>query len=157
MICTHHCSSLDIIEYCHCPKNPLYSTYFSFPSLPPSFLPSSLPPSLLPSPDPLLSFFFLGTYLLRMEVPRLQLLAYTMGTAIPGLSCICNLCCSLQKYQILNPLSEARDWSCILRDTRQVLNLLSHNGNYFPPIFKLFFFILNTSELPGIKKKWETV
>ena len=31
--------------------------------------------------------------------------------------------------QILNPLSEARDWTCILMDTNWVLNLMSHSGN----------------------------
>ena len=31
-------------------------------------------------------------------------------------------------HQILNPLSEARDQTCILMDISQVLNLLSHNG-----------------------------
>ena len=30
---------------------------------------------------------------------------------------------------ILNPVSEARDETCILMDTRWVLNPLSHNGN----------------------------
>ena len=29
----------------------------------------------------------------------------------------------------LNPLKEARDWTCILLDTSQVLNPLNHNGN----------------------------
>ena len=35
-----------------------------------------------------------------------------------------------------NLLSETRDQTCILMDTRQVLNALSHNGNS-PPHFKL--------------------
>ena len=48
------------------------------------------------------------------------------------ISCICNLCHSLQLYQIPNPLSEARDQTCILMDMTQVLNLLSHNGNPGP-------------------------
>ena len=48
-----------------------------------------------------------------MEVIRLvvklelQLLAYATATVTPDLSCI----------RILNPLSEARDQTCILRDT----------------------------------------
>ena len=33
----------------------------------------------------------------------LQLLAYTIPTAMPDLSCICHLYCSLQQCQILNP------------------------------------------------------
>ena len=36
---------------------------------------------------------------------------------------------SSQRCQILNPLSEARDWTCILMDTSWVCNLLSHSGN----------------------------
>ena len=35
----------------------------------------------------------------------------------------------LWQYQLLNPLSKARDQTCILMDTNWVLNLLSHNGN----------------------------
>ena len=51
-----------------------------------------------------------------MEVPRLgikselQLLAYTIATAMPYLRCNCNL------NQILNPLSEARDQTHIFMD-----------------------------------------
>ena len=58
-----------------------------------------------------------------MEVPRLgvelelQLLAYTTATAMPDLSHIFNLCHILQQRQILNPLSEAVDPTCILMDT----------------------------------------
>ena len=58
-----------------------------------------------------------------MEVPRLgveselQLPAYATATAIPDLCHICELYCSLQQRQILNPLSEARDRTCILMDT----------------------------------------
>ena len=49
--------------------------------------------------------------------------------AMQDLSRISNLHCSLQKHQILHPLSKARDWTLILIDTSQVLNPLSHNGN----------------------------
>ena len=55
-----------------------------------------------------------------MEVPRLgvkselQLLAYTAARAIPNLSCVCDLHYSSQQRLILNPLSEARDQTCIL-------------------------------------------
>ena len=34
-----------------------------------------------------------------------------------------------QRRWILNPLSEARDWTCIFMDNSQVHNPLSHNGN----------------------------
>ena len=63
-----------------------------------------------------------------MEIPRLgvklelQLSAYTTATATSDLSRICNLCCSLWQRQVLNPLTKARDWTC-------VLYLLSHNGS----------------------------
>ena len=36
---------------------------------------------------------------------------------------------SLQQRQILNPLSKARDQTCISRRQHLALNLLSHNGN----------------------------
>ena len=65
-------------------------------------------------------FCFLGPHPQHMEAPRrgvqseLQLPAYTRATATPNLSRICGL------DQILNLLSEARDWTCILMDTSQV-------------------------------------
>ena len=83
----------------------------------------------------LFSIAFLGMYLQHMEVLRLgvelelQLPAYTTTTAMPDLSHICDRYCSPQQHQTLNPLSEARDQTCILMDTSQVLNLLSHKGN----------------------------
>ena len=70
--------------------------------------------------------FFLGPQLKPMEVPRLgvksdlQLLAQATATAMTDLSCICDLHHSSQQCQILNPLSEARDWTCILMDTSQI-------------------------------------
>ena len=54
-----------------------------------------------------------------MEVPRLgvkselQLLARIMATATQGLNRVCDLHHSLCQCQILNPLSEARDQTCI--------------------------------------------
>ena len=59
---------------------------------------------------------------------KLQLLAYTTTTAMQDPSHVCDH--SSWQHQILNPLNEARDGTCILMDTSQVLNLLSHNGNY---------------------------
>ena len=61
-----------------------------------------------------------------MEVPRLrveselQLSAYTTATATPDLSYIYDLHHNSQQLQILNPLSEARIWTCILMDTSQI-------------------------------------
>ena len=80
-------------------------------------------------------FVFLGPHLWHREVPRLgvkselELLAYTTATATPDLSCIFDLHQSLWQHQVLNPLSEAREQTRILMDTRRGLNPLSHNGN----------------------------
>ena len=99
-----------------------------------------------------LYFFFLGLHLHHMEVPglevesELQLLAYATAMDIADLSCICHLHCSLWQHQILNPLNEARDQTCILMDTSWVFNLLSHNRNtpmtsiYDSTFSFLFFF-----------------
>ena len=60
------------------------------------------------------------------EVPRLgvelelQLLAYTTATAMPDPSHICELHYSSQQHWIFNPLSEARDGTCILMNTSWV-------------------------------------
>ena len=65
---------------------------------------------------------FSGPHSPHMEVPRLgvegelQLPAYTTATATPHLSHICNLRWNSQQCQILNPLSRARDQTCILMD-----------------------------------------
>ena len=65
----------------------------------------------------------------NMDVPRLgvklelQLPAYTTAAAMPDPNR------SLRQHRILNPLIKARDQTCILKDTSQVLNALSHNGN----------------------------
>ena len=71
-------------------------------------------------------YCFLGPHPWHMEVPRLgvelelQLLAYTTATATPDLSRVCNLHHSSRPCQILNPLSEARDWTHVLMDTSQI-------------------------------------
>ena len=102
----------------------------------PSFLPS-FPPSLCP-----LSFFlpsFLPSFLpLSRATPAayrssLQLLAYTTATSDP--SCISDPSHSLRQHWVLNPLNEARDRTCLLMDTGQVLNLLNHTGNSPDPLF----------------------
>ena len=64
--------------------------------------------------------FFLGPLLWHMDVPRLgiewelQLPAYTTATAMPGMSCVCDRHHSSQQCWVLNPLSKARDRTCIL-------------------------------------------
>ena len=73
-----------------------------------------------------LIFFSLEPLLRHMEVPRLgvnsevQLLARAIATPDPSL--ICEFYCSLWQCQILNLLSKARDWTCILMDSSRVLN-----------------------------------
>ena len=65
---------------------------------------------------------------------ELQLSAYATATAMLDLSHICDLNHRSQQRQILNPWSEAMDWTHILSDTGWALNTLSHNGN---PLFSL--------------------
>ena len=80
-------------------------------------------------------FVFSGPHLQHMEVSRLgvqselQLLASTTATAIQDPSCVCDLHNSSQQCPILNPLSEARDQTQVLMDTRQVHNPQSHSRN----------------------------
>ena len=68
-------------------------------------------------------FFFLWPHLWHMEVPRLgaelelQLPAYTTATATQNTSLFCNVHHSSRQCQILNPLSEAMDQTCVLMDT----------------------------------------
>ena len=67
-------------------------------------------------------FCFLGPHPQHMEIPRLgvklelQPQAYTTATATWDPSHICNLYHSSQQHWIPNPLSEARDQTCILMD-----------------------------------------
>ena len=61
-----------------------------------------------------------------MEVPKLrvtlelQLPAYATATAKQDLSRVCHLHRSSLQHGILNPLSEARDRTCVLMDTSWV-------------------------------------
>ena len=82
----------------------------------------------------ILGFFlvFLGLHLKHMEFPRLGvqlelwLPAYSTDTATRDPSCICDLYHSSylhhssQQCQVLKPLSEARDQTCIFMDTSQI-------------------------------------
>ena len=71
--------------------------------------------------------------------------AHATGMATPDPRCICDLCHSLQQCWILNLKSEARDGTCISWRLRQVLNLLSHNGNswchFSKGVWYLFVFV----------------
>ena len=68
-------------------------------------------------------FFFLGPPPQHIEIPilwvesELQLQAYATATAAPDLSHVCNLHHSFWQHQILNAVSEAMDWTCILINT----------------------------------------
>ena len=58
-----------------------------------------------------------------MEVPGpsvelgLQVLAYATIMRTPNPSLICDLYCSLCQCRILNPLREAKDQTCVLKET----------------------------------------
>ena len=61
-----------------------------------------------------------------MEVPglgvesELQLPAYTTATAMQDPNLVCDLHHSWQKHWISNPVSKARDQTCILMDTSSI-------------------------------------
>ena len=107
--------------------------------------------------------FFLGPYPWHMEVPELgsflgrgrielQLPAYATATAMQDVSCICDLHQSLRQCWILNPMSEARDWTHIFIDISRVLNPLSHNGNSFTRIIFTRPQIVQSQSHPRVKK-----
>ena len=59
-----------------------------------------------------------------MKIPRLGVdweLPYIPATTIPDPSHVCDLHHSSWQRWLLNPLSEARDRTCILMDTSQVV------------------------------------
>ena len=76
-------------------------------------------------------FFFLGkkAYGSSQTRGRIVATAASLHHSNTDPSHICDLCCSSQQTQILNPLSKAQDWTNNLMDTSQVLNPLSHNRN----------------------------
>ena len=75
---------------------------------------------------------------------------------MPDPSCICKLCSSLKQQWILNPPREARDRTCILADTRRILNLLSPSGNskvlYFYYIFIFDYFFIEYLKIENEEK-----
>ena len=79
-------------------------------------------------------FFWGGEYPWHMEVSRLgvtselKLPAYTTATATPIPSHICDLHYSSWQCQILNLLSKARDWTCILMGSSQIPFLQAMTG-----------------------------
>ena len=79
-----------------------------------------------------------------MEVPRLgmeselQLLPYTTSTAMWDPVCICDH--SSRQCWMLDPLSEARDWTCILMDTSRICFHCTTMGA--PHNFVYYFLVL---------------
>jgi len=87
-------------------------------SLPSPLLPSREPPQLKGEiPPPLFFLVFLGPHQQHVEVPRLgvnselQLPPYITAIATRDLSQVCDLHRSSWQLQILNPLSETKDWT----------------------------------------------
>ena len=80
-------------------------------------------------------FCFLGLHPWHREVLGVdlepQLPAFPAATATQEPSRICHLHHRSQQYWILNPLSEARDRTCILMVASWVSNPLSHSGNSY--------------------------
>ena len=78
---------------------------------------------------PVISFFFnictcdVWKFSLARGQIRVAAAACTTATATPNQSHICNLCHSLWGCLILNPLSKARNQTCILTET---MSLLTH-------------------------------
>ena len=105
---------------------------------------STFPPFCTESFPPLGLFFvfcvffvFLGLHLWHMEVPRLgvesalQPTVYTTAIAAQDPNHICDLHDRSWQCRIFNPMSKARDGTCILMHTSWVLNPMSHTGTPF--------------------------
>ena len=104
---------------------------------------------------PLMIFFFLGLFraapaAYRSSQGRGQIGAaaasLATATAIPDLSLVCDLHHNPGLRQILNPLSEARDRTCVIVD-RFCLLPLSHDGN--SPSYDYTVFSLQAGLLPS--------
>ena len=91
-----------------------------------------------------LLFFFLWLFQAApwpMEVPRLgvkselYLPVYATATAMQDPSCICDLHWSSRQCRILNPMSEARDRTRVLKDTNRFCYLCAMMGTpFFTPL-----------------------
>ena len=66
------------------------------------------------------------------------LLAYAIATAMQDLSLVCELHHSSWQCRILDPMSEARDQTCILMDTSRIHFHCATTGT--PVLFCLFYF-----------------
>ena len=100
---------------------------------------------------------FLGLHPRNMEVPRLGvesellLLTYATATASWDPSWVCDLHHSSQQCWILNPLSEARDWTCNLMVPSHIHLPLRHDRNSYSPCF---YWYLSGLGLLWIKLLW---
>ena len=65
-------------------------------------------------------FSFPGLHLRHMEVPSLGVESELYSWPMLDPSCFCDLYHSSQQWEILNLLSKARYWTCILLDTSWV-------------------------------------
>ena len=104
------------------------------PYLPNSFLPSFLPFFLV--------FFRATRSAYGVSQARDQMgaaaLAYAAATATQDPSHICDLHQCSRQCQILNPLSEARDGTCVLMDASQILFREPWQELPLPTLFKHF-------------------
>ena len=73
--------------------------------------------------------------------------AHTTATTPPNLSCICDLCCSLQQHQILNPMSKTRDQTHIFTETTSGPSPTKPHGNSSNTTF-FFVFLPFLGPLP---------
>ena len=86
----------------------------------------------------LFCFVFLGPHQWHMEVPRpgvkseLQSWVYTIATTMWDLSHISDLHHTSWKRQILNLLSQAKDWTCVLKDASQICFHWATTGTPLP-------------------------
>ena len=80
---------------------------------------------------------------------ELQLPAYTTVKATGDPSCVCDLLCSLQQHQTLNPRSEAGGRTRIVADTKR----LSHNQNSeFPFLIKFQMLLMLLVPGPHVER-----
>ena len=72
----------------------------------------------------LLLFCFLGPHLQHMEFPRLVVVIEAAGASLSktGSECVCGLYHSSLRHQIPDPLRKAKDQTCILMDSSQIIS-----------------------------------
>ena len=91
-----------------------------------------------------LFFVFLGPHPWHMDVPKLYLLACATATATPHPSHVFNLHHHSWQQRLLNPLSKARDRTCILMDTSQIHFRWATMGT---PLFLFLMWLLKKLKL----------